>query len=156
MNARTAVLDVGIIGKTITHCEEQRLAAWQERRAMEIMRTRLGTDLRVSTMASECQLSPGRFVRMFRTSAGMSPHEYLANLRIDESKRLMTNTGLPLADIAMIAGFPNEGQFSRIFSRRVGIGPDEWRGRQSNGSLVEAVGSFSRETKACRGEAAES
>lgn len=107
--------------------EKGGLAAWQVRRATEIMRTRLGSNLSIREVASECRLTPSHFARMFRKSTGIAPHEYLSNLRIEEAKRLMLDTALPLADIALIAGFNDQSHFTRAFSRRLQVSPGAWR-----------------------------
>jgi len=64
---------------------------------------------------------------MFRKSTGIALHEYLSNLRIEEAKRLMLETRLPLADIALIAGFNDQSHFTRVFSRRTEMSPGAWR-----------------------------
>ncbi|OAF16430.1 AraC family transcriptional regulator, partial [Bradyrhizobium neotropicale] len=93
------------------------LAPWQERRAKEIMRARLASRLTIADVAAECRLTPSHFARSFRRSAGIAPHEYLSRLRMDEAKRLLTTTKLPLADIALICGFGDQSYFTRVFSR---------------------------------------
>lgn len=103
------------------------LAPWQERRAKEIMRSRLASHLTIADVAAECRLTAGHFSRAFRRSTGSAPHEFLSKLRIDEAKRLMLNTKLPLADIALICGFGDQSYFTRVFSRTVGASPGAWR-----------------------------
>src|SRR5271167_548192 len=103
------------------------LALWQLRRAKEIMRARLATALTISDVAAECRLTPSHFARAFRRSTGIAPHQYLSQLRIEEAKRLMTTTQLPLADIALISGFGDQSYFTRVFSRQVGASPGAWR-----------------------------
>ncbi|WP_245466972.1 helix-turn-helix domain-containing protein [Bradyrhizobium elkanii] len=109
------------------------LAPWQERRAKEIMRTRLASNLTIADVAAECKLTPSHFARSFRRSTGVAPHEFLSQLRIDEAKRLMLTTKLPLADIALICGFGDQSYFTRVFSRNVGTSPGAWRRARSEG-----------------------
>ncbi|MGL5165080.1 MAG: helix-turn-helix domain-containing protein [Afipia sp.] len=109
------------------------LAPWQERRAKEIMRARLASHLTISDVAAECQLTPSHFARAFRRSTGVAPHEFLSQLRIDEAKRLMLATKLPLADVALICGFGDQSYFTRVFSRNVGASPGAWRRARSEG-----------------------
>ncbi|MGY4318110.1 AraC family transcriptional regulator [Bradyrhizobium sp. JR3.5] len=109
------------------------LAPWQERRAKEIMRTRLASNLTIADVAAECKLTPSHFARSFRRSTGVAPHEFLSQLRIDEAKRLMLTTRLPLADIALICGFGDQSYFTRVFSRSVGASPGAWRRARSEG-----------------------
>jgi AraC family transcriptional regulator len=109
------------------------LAPWQERRAKEIMRARLASNLTIADVAAECKLTPSHFARSFRRSTGVAPHEFLSQLRIDEAKRLMLSTKLPLADIALICGFGDQSYFTRVFSRNVGASPGAWRRARSEG-----------------------
>jgi AraC family transcriptional regulator len=109
------------------------LAPWQERRAREIMRTRFASSLTIADVAAECKLTPSHFARSFRRSTGVAPHEFLSQLRIDEAKRLMLSTKLPLADIALICGFGDQSYFTRVFSRSVGASPGAWRRACSEG-----------------------
>lgn len=109
------------------------LAPWQERRAKEIMRVRLSSNLTIADIAGECRLTPSHFARSFRRSTGVAPHEYLSGLRIEEAKRLMIDTKFALADIALICGFGDQSYFTRVFSRSVGKSPGAWRRTRAHG-----------------------
>lgn len=113
------------------------LAPWQERRAKEIMQSRLASHLTIANIAAECRLTPSHFARAFRRSTGAAPHEYLSQLRIDEAKRLMLTTELPLVDIALICGFGDQSYFTRVFSRTVGASPGAWRRARSQGVTAQ-------------------
>jgi transcriptional regulator GlxA family with amidase domain len=56
-------------------------------------------------VAAGCRLTASHFSRAFRKSIGVAPHKYLSDLRIEEAKRVMLTTKLPLADTALICGF---------------------------------------------------
>jgi len=103
------------------------LAPWQERRAREIMHARLATRLSIADVARECRLTPSYFAKAFRRMTGMSPHQYLTDLRVREAKGLLLSSTLPLADIAIICGFGDQSYFTRVFSRSVGTSPGAWR-----------------------------
>lgn len=109
------------------------LAPWQERRAKEIMQSRLASQLTIANIAAECRLTPSHFARAFRRSTGVAPHEYLLRLRIEEAKRLMLSTALALVDIGLICGFGDQSYFTRVFSRTVGMSPGAWRRARSAG-----------------------
>lgn len=109
------------------------LAPWQERRAKEIMRARFASCLTIADVAAECRLTPSHFARAFRRSAGMAPHQFLSNLRVDEAKNLLLTTPLPLADVALICGFSDQSYFTRVFARQVGMSPGAWRRANATG-----------------------
>ncbi len=104
-----------------------KLAAWQERRAKEIMQARLSSDLTIAQVAQECRLTPSHFARAFRRSTGLAPHGYLMQLRLEEAKKLLLQPHLPLVDIALICGFGDQSHFTRVFGRLTGATPGNWR-----------------------------
>ncbi|PVE24219.1 AraC family transcriptional regulator [Microvirga sp. KLBC 81] len=103
------------------------LAAWQERRAKEILHSRLAARLAIADVARECNLTPSYFAKAFRRTTGMSPHQYLTHIRLEEAKGLLLSSSLPLADIALICGFGDQSYFTRVFTRSVGASPGAWR-----------------------------
>jgi AraC family transcriptional regulator len=103
------------------------LAAWQECRAKEIMHARLAARLTIADVARECNLTPGYFAKAFRRTTGMSPHQYLTHIRLEDAKGLLLSSTLPLADIALICGFGDQSYFTRVFTRSVGTSPGAWR-----------------------------
>jgi AraC family transcriptional regulator len=103
------------------------LAPWQERRAKEMMRASLGSDLSIATIAAQCRLTPSHFGRYFKRSTGVTPYQYLTRLRLEEAKRLMLTTQHSLAEIALACGFGDQSYLTRIFSRNLGTSPAAWR-----------------------------
>jgi AraC-like DNA-binding protein len=103
------------------------LSPWQERRARDILHARFATALTIAEVAEACRLSPSYFAAAFRRSTGRSPHRYLSEIRITEAKRLMLDTALPLADVALLCGFGDQSYFTRAFSQAVGTSPGQWR-----------------------------
>jgi transcriptional regulator GlxA family with amidase domain len=106
------------------------LAAWQERRAKELMSTNLREDLSAADIAKECSLSAGHFARAFRHSTGLSPHQWLLRHRINEAHVLLHDPGLSLAGIARACGFADQSHFTKAYTRLRGISPGAWRRQQ--------------------------
>jgi AraC-like DNA-binding protein len=112
------------------------LAPWQERRAKEIMHSRLAARLTIADVARECRLTPSYFAKAFRRTTGMSPHQYLMNLRVREAKGLLLSSTLPPAGIAIICGFGDQSYFTRVFSRSAGTSPGAWRRAMAQSTAV--------------------
>jgi AraC-like DNA-binding protein len=106
------------------------LAAWQERRAKELMCANLGRDVSAAAIARECSLSAGHFARAFRHSTGQSPHQWLLRHRIDEAHGLLRDRRLSLAEIARACGFADQSHFTKAYTRLRGISPGAWRRQQ--------------------------
>jgi AraC-like DNA-binding protein len=106
------------------------LAAWQERRAKELMSANLQRDVSTAAIAAECSLSAGHFARAFRRSTGQSPHQWLLQRRIDEAHGLLRDRRLSLAEIARACGFADQSHFTKAYTRLRGITPGAWRRQQ--------------------------
>lgn len=83
----------------------------------------------VAAMAARSGLPERSFERRFRKATGMSPLEYVHTLRLEEAKQLLEATSLPVEAIAGECGYEDAGYFSRLFSRRVGLSPLQYRRR---------------------------
>ena len=104
-----------------------RLAPWQAHRAKEYIRAHLGGNCGLADIANECALSASHFARAFKATVGKSPHRWLLEQRIEAAKALMQTTDHPLADIALMCGFSDQGHFSRAFSGLTRCAPSAWR-----------------------------
>lgn len=104
------------------------LAPWQQRLASELLLARIGRHVPVTELAAVCRLSVSHFVRAFRQSTGLPPHQWIVMRRVDLSKDLLAKGAMrPLAEIALACGFADQSHFTRTFSRIVGMTPGAWR-----------------------------
>ena len=103
------------------------LAAWQIRRAKELIRENLTGDVPLAVLAAECGLSVRHFARAFRQSTGLPPHRWLLERRVDRARDLLTNCTLSLSDVAFSCGFADQSHFTRVFTTMVGASPGAWR-----------------------------
>lgn len=97
------------------------------RTAVAMMRSRFADPLTLSEMASEAHLSVYHLVRVFKDATGVTPHRYLTGVRIGEARRLLRETELPIAQIAVRCGFASPGALSSAFLRLVGVRPSVYR-----------------------------
>ncbi|HET6286730.1 MAG TPA: AraC family transcriptional regulator [Amycolatopsis sp.] len=97
------------------------------RAAVAMMRDRLGGPLSVAEIADEVHLSVFHFIRVFKEKTGETPHRFLGGLRIEEARRLLRGTDLPIARIAERCGFATPGALSAAFLRHTGSRPSAYR-----------------------------
>lgn len=116
----------GVLQKAAQHLQGG-LAPWQKRRASEILHENLHGRIRLTDVARECGLSTSHFARSFKTSFGVSTHQWLIQHRIEHAKQLMMQTTLSLLEIAVQSGFNDQPAFTRTFQQFVGISPGRWR-----------------------------
>ena len=103
------------------------LAPWQLRRARELLSANLGGAIALRDIAQECGLSVSHFSRAFRVSAGMAPHQWLLQRRVDHARNLLPDLRMSLSDVALASGFADQSHFTRVFSRLAGCSPGNWR-----------------------------
>jgi AraC-like DNA-binding protein len=103
------------------------LAAWQRRRATELLRENLDGTVRLADVAQACELSASHFARSFKASFGVSCHRWLTDRRVECAKELLAATDAPLVDVSSQSGFGDQAAFTRTFHRLVGLSPGRWR-----------------------------
>lgn len=70
--------------------------------------------------------------RLFLNHTGTTIHKYILSIRINEAKKLLLNTNLPLLTIAEKVGFNSNTYFSNYFKQAEGMSPTEFRKKFKN------------------------
>ena len=123
------------------------LSSRQMRRATELLEAHLEGDITLQKVAEACELSVSHFARAFKTTFRRPPYRWLIERRVDRARDLMTNTRLPLVDIAARCGFADQSALNRSFKRIHGVTPGIWRRRiirDSGGPGYSGAGEDSR------------
>lgn len=81
----------------------------------------------VKYLANLGNVSVSSFNRIFKKETGKTPIDYLIEMRIEKSKRLLRRKEIPIVEIAIRCGFNSSSHFSYCFSRILGITPSEYR-----------------------------
>jgi transcriptional regulator GlxA family with amidase domain len=85
----------------------------------------------VAAMTRLSGLAERSFVRRFQRATGMSPLDYVHTLRLEEGKQMLEAGELSIESIAGEVGYEDAGFFGRLFRRRVGMTPAQYRKRFS-------------------------
>jgi transcriptional regulator GlxA family with amidase domain len=99
------------------------------REAIGQMRTSLDSKLSMQSIAQELKVSYRWFRRTFAQHTGLSPHQYLLELRLARARSLLSGSAATVKEIATSAGFEDGHYFCRLFRRKVGLTPTQWRER---------------------------
>ena len=94
---------------------------------IELMHSSYNLQWSVKDFAKECNLSIYRFIHNFKNHTGMSPMEYLTNVRIDKAKELLLDSSLNISEISNVLGYENPLYFSRVFKNKTGMPPSNFR-----------------------------
>jgi AraC family transcriptional regulator len=105
------------------------MAPQKLRRAIEYISDQLEQEgeIALALVAEEVGMSYYHFSRAFKQSMGLSPINYITRERMERAKRLLAETELPIAEIALRAGFSSQSHFTTSFRRLAGVTPSAFR-----------------------------
>lgn len=95
----------------------------------------------IDALSALVHLNKFYFVHKFTNQFGTSPINYLIQMRINESKHLLTSTNHSLSSISHIVGFSSPSYFSQTFKRTTNMTPQEYKKLyQNSGAIANANG----------------
>ncbi len=83
----------------------------------------------VSHISEYYHLSTQHFCRLFKAYTGKTFVEYLTMFRLEQAKKILTGTDIPIIQVPDLVGFCNGNYFSRLYKKYYGI-PPSWDRRQ--------------------------
>lgn len=87
----------------------------------------IGEEISNQQMAQVCGLSLSYFSKQFKKVCRVTPQEYVMNRRITKAKYLLTQTKLPIEQVAERLCFCNASHLVRRFKEQEGITPAKYR-----------------------------
>lgn len=95
--------------------------------ALVHIRRNVSRNLNASEVISMLKLSHTTVEKTFRKRLGTSIRQEIANIRIEEAKRLLEKTSVSLAEVASLSGFSSKSYFTAAFNQATGTTPLKWR-----------------------------
>ena len=92
-------------------------------------------NLTLDDVASLAGFSKFYFERLFRDYTDMSFYQYLITRRISYAEKLLSDSGMPITEIAFRSGFSSSAAFSKAFRQAKGSTPSQFRKLQT-GKLI--------------------
>ncbi|TYR32103.1 helix-turn-helix domain-containing protein [Mesorhizobium microcysteis] len=83
----------------------------------------------VSAMIERSGLSVRSFKRRFSAATGYTPVEYVQALRVEEAKQMLEREAVTIEEISASVGYEDPTFFRRLFKRRAGVTPAQYRQR---------------------------
>ena len=84
-------------------------------------------EIRLNTLADIAGMSPSAFSRFFKLHTGRNLSEYIIEMRLGYASRMLVDTAKSIAEISFQSGFNNLSNFNRIFKKKKGCSPSEFR-----------------------------
>jgi AraC family transcriptional regulator len=103
------------------------LAPWQMRRLESHVRENLSSHLTLAGLAQLLGMSVRHLSRAVKQDKGVSVYHWIAECRMSEARRLLTQTNLPVHEIGRRCAFQNAAAFSTAFRAASGFTPGEFR-----------------------------
>ncbi len=114
------------------HAGRQALAAAQADppavvSAKQYVQSHAEEPITLELVARHVHMSRFYFCKLFRKVTGMTLTDYLARVRVEKTKALLTDSSLRISEVAFAVGFGSIPQFNSVFKRHVGMAPSEYR-----------------------------
>lgn len=84
------------------------------------------TAINNSLLAQKCNLSETHFRKLFLAKFGITPRQFIIDIRINQAKQLLSTGSLKISEIAEACGFSSQYHFSRCFKTHTSMTPTEY------------------------------
>lgn len=95
------------------------------------MAENIARDLGVEELAARCGMSRRTFMRSYAAATSRTPAKTIETMRIDAARVALEATAKTFKLIARETGFGDEDRMRRVFLRRIGVSPSDYRARFS-------------------------
>lgn len=86
----------------------------------------------VAELAAHAGLDRSYLYKIFKQSLKTSPQEFILNVKLQHARELLTTTDMTVGNIARSVGYQDQLAFSRIFKRKYGCSPKNYRYRKGD------------------------
>lgn len=104
-----------------------KLSRINQQRISEFIAANFTSKLTVSELAELCGLSQGYFITAFTNTFGERPHQFLIKRRLDHAQRLLVESDMQIAEIALLSGFSSQSHLTASIRRTRGLTPNQVR-----------------------------
>lgn len=88
------------------------------------------TEYTVDQMAADVCLSRSNLYRRMQTMLGITPNDFLRNVRLKHAAKLLSETSMTVSEVAILVGFNSPRYFSQYFKKMFGMTPSEYAARR--------------------------
>ncbi|MEJ2633589.1 MAG: AraC family transcriptional regulator [Acidihalobacter sp.] len=96
-------------------------------RALAFIHERASGGYGLPELADAAHISQAQLVRLFKDALGTTPMAYVASQRMDTARRLLTETDIPISELASRFGYADQSHFTRQFRKATGTTPARFR-----------------------------
>lgn len=78
-------------------------------------------------IARVANLSTYHFIRTFKSETGKTPQDFLMDIKIKKAREMLQTRNYTVTEICFLCGFTNHSHFTKVFKRKMGISPSDYR-----------------------------
>lgn len=93
-------------------------------------------EIRLEQMSALANMSPTAFSRFFKLRTGKTLAEYIVDIRLGHAARKLIDTNEPVSQIGFSCGFNTLTNFNRLFKKRKGCSPTEFREKYAKTKVI--------------------
>ena len=111
----------------------------ESRRVLKVkdfINTHINDELRLEQLANLVSMTPTAFSRFFKLRTGKTLSEYIVDIRLGHAARLLLDTSDSVSEICWDCGFNTLSNFNRLFRKRKGCSPTEFREKYSKTKVI--------------------
>ncbi|MEO7214654.1 AraC family transcriptional regulator [Mucilaginibacter sp.] len=115
-------------------------------KTIRYMQDNINTMIRLDELSGYARLSTSHYSAIFRAKTGYSPIEYFNQLKVQKACQYISFITMSIKNIALSLGIEDQYYFTRMFTKLMGISPNEYRKKvkASPGNIEEKVASVKR------------
>ena len=124
---------LGILAQHLQrHAEQQAVACATTEsplvaRAKAFIQANINEPISLSEVAAQAHVSRFHFCKVFRKETGLTLTDYIARVRLEKAKSMLSDPSLRISEIVFAAGFGSIPQFNSVFEQIVGVSPTTYR-----------------------------
>ena len=101
---------------------------------LDYIEANVAKNISIDVLAREAHMSSYHFIRTFKDAMGISPHKYIVQVRVNQAKRMLSDTNLDIAEIGRQLGY-SVSHFTQVFRQSVGCTPRIYRKQNTKSTL---------------------
>ncbi|UZR99687.1 helix-turn-helix transcriptional regulator [Chondrinema litorale] len=91
------------------------------------METHFSLPIKLTELADIAMINSQHFLRFFKKAYGITPHQYLTEIRLNQAKKLLVSSTKSVTDICFELGFESLSSFSILFKKHTGYSPKKYK-----------------------------
>jgi transcriptional regulator GlxA family with amidase domain len=116
-----------VVGLARIHSEPHTFNSSEIGQVIDYVNENLSSNLTIDELAKLVGLGRARFIRRFKATTSITPHQFVILRRVWKARRLLVEKGMDQTEIALHCGFVSQSHFISTFKKVVGMTPSEYR-----------------------------